>query len=288
MMLRTKLVVGFLGIAVITSMLGIVSIGSIVAADRAFTRYTENVSTADQDMQKKAAQQKIHRSLDSAQNMLMGGSFAILLFASIIGIFFARTISRPINRLHRMIRDISRGNLGTDIDESIKQRNDEIGSLAQAFDRTIISLKIAMKRTAPELAEQVTQTKEKRDEALSLLEATFDAVDEAIAITDMDHTFREYNEAFLDIWGLPDGMSDAEEAVRQAAEKVRNPEEFRNRVEYLFEHPDESAEDTIRLTDGTILKRHARPLKSDGETIGRLWRFRAAESLEEHDNEDDR
>ena len=49
----------------------------------------------------------------------------------------------------KTIEDISQGKMSTVIEE--KERNDEIGNLARAFERTIVSLKLAMKMSIPAL-----------------------------------------------------------------------------------------------------------------------------------------
>ncbi len=67
---------------------------------------------------------------------------AVLIF----GIYFVRKlIVLPIQNLTQMAIDISIGKLDSKIDPKILESKDEIGKLAQAFDRTVISLKLAMK-----------------------------------------------------------------------------------------------------------------------------------------------
>src|SRR5690606_22601166 len=53
------------------------------------------------------------------------------------------------------------------------------------------------------------------------------------------------------------------------------PEEFLERVRYLYEHPDEQSRDEVRLRDGRVLDRHSAPVRSvDGILYGRIWFFR--------------
>ena len=54
-------------------------------------------------------------------------------------------ILTPIQRLTKVVNDISVGKLDTKIDSKILESLDEIGVLARAFDRTIVSLKLAMR-----------------------------------------------------------------------------------------------------------------------------------------------
>ena len=61
------------------------------------------------------------------------------------GLYLSRFISKPIQQLTKTIEDISMGKLDTEIKG--KERKDEIGDLARAFERTIVSLKLAMRKT---------------------------------------------------------------------------------------------------------------------------------------------
>ena len=56
-------------------------------------------------------------------------------------------IVKPIEYIKETMEEISEGKLDTEVAE--KDRNDEIGELARAFERTIVSLKLAMKKTPP-------------------------------------------------------------------------------------------------------------------------------------------
>jgi len=51
----------------------------------------------------------------------------------------------PIYKLTKVVNDISTGQLDSKIDPTMLESADEIGGLARAFDRTIVSLKLAMK-----------------------------------------------------------------------------------------------------------------------------------------------
>ena len=90
---------------------------------------------------------EVNNSITTAQNTIFIVSGIILIVAIVIGLFIARSISVPIQKLTKSIDDISMGIL--DVEIRGKDRNDEIGKLAQAFERTIVSLKLAMKKAKP-------------------------------------------------------------------------------------------------------------------------------------------
>ena len=57
-------------------------------------------------------------------------------------------ISKPIWKLTKTIEDISLGKLDTEVEG--KERKDEIGDLARAFERTMVSLKLAKRKIGKE------------------------------------------------------------------------------------------------------------------------------------------
>ncbi len=86
-------------------------------------------------------------------------SFGTLGVVLLLSVFLTRRLVRPIKRLTRNIEDISMGKLDTEIYPKIRNSRDEIGDLARAFDRTTVSLKLAMKQTAPELMKESEELK---------------------------------------------------------------------------------------------------------------------------------
>jgi len=92
-------------------------------------------------------------------------SFVVFALSVIVFMILMITfmLIQPIKKLTNTVEDISMGKLDVEVDSKLKESKDEIGDLARAFDRTIISLKLAMKQTSPEL-------KKKSDSLIKLLE----------------------------------------------------------------------------------------------------------------------
>jgi diguanylate cyclase (GGDEF)-like protein len=56
---------------------------------------------------------------------------------------------------------------------------------------------------------------------------------------------------------------------------VKEPEKFRLRVQYLYDHPAEASQDDLEMADGRVIDRHTIVLmKPGGEILGRVWFFR--------------
>lgn len=75
--------------------------------------------------------------------------FAITIILS--GLIISDSLTASIRKLTLVIDQISTGRLDAEIDPELKRSQDEIGELARAFDRTLVSLKLALKQTSPVL-----------------------------------------------------------------------------------------------------------------------------------------
>ncbi len=137
-------------------------------------------------------------------------TFIIITCVIIFSFLISRLISKPIERLTETIEDISRGKL--DVRVEGKERNDEIGDLARAFDRTLVSLKLAMKQTAPELRKEreelkkIIEGKTKTEDALKKAkeysEALIQKMPSAVFTVDLEKRITSWNSRAEEITGL--------------------------------------------------------------------------------------
>lgn len=84
------------------------------------------------------------RSLNTVQTTLIVGLLFTLLVVALVAVFLTQLIVRPITRFTRQMEEISLGNV--DIQVSGLERKDEIGQLAQAFNRMVQGVKMMMRR----------------------------------------------------------------------------------------------------------------------------------------------
>jgi len=73
-------------------------------------------------------------------------ALASILVAVLVGFFLARSITAPVKNLTDAVNDISKGKLDVKLNNALLDSQDEIGDLARAFDRTVVSLKLAMRK----------------------------------------------------------------------------------------------------------------------------------------------
>jgi PAS domain S-box-containing protein len=72
-------------------------------------------------------------------------SILFIIFASVIPFFIIKSIIKPINKLAHIAEEIGAGNIDIKISSDLKKRGDEIGKLAQAYDKLITSSHFALK-----------------------------------------------------------------------------------------------------------------------------------------------
>lgn len=126
---------------------------------------------------------------------------------------------------------------------------------------------IDSKSTSDELAHQ-----------RSLLEAVMETSVDGILVVGEQREYVTWNRRFVEMWGVPEelvGDETEELALEWAQDQVADPAAFLEKVEYLYEHPDEESWDEVRLEDGRVFDRYSAPVKGDdGTHYGRVWFFR--------------
>src|SRR3954447_9410788 len=112
----------------------------------------------------------------------------------------------------------------------------------------------------------------------ALLRAQTEALLDGILVVSGEGRILLANRRFAEIWGFPDdvlasGSDDA--ALAFVRDKLRDPDEFMERVAYLYRHPEETSRDEIQLLDGRTIIRYSAPVTlDDGSYAGRVWFFR--------------
>ncbi len=130
-------------------------------------------------------------------------------------------------------------------------------------------------------ARDITARK-RADEALrwktALFEAQVNASIDGILVVDKDHRRIIVNGRLVEMLGIPQAVLDDEDQsalVRFLMGRTKNPEQFLQRVTYLYKHPSESSRDEIELENGMVFDRYSAPvLGDDGYYYGRIWAFR--------------
>ncbi len=70
--------------------------------------------------------------LTSMRNSILAGSALVLVLATLLGLIFARSVTRPISRLTRTMGSLAGGDLSVEV--TGQKRSDEIGAMARAVE----------------------------------------------------------------------------------------------------------------------------------------------------------
>jgi two-component system cell cycle sensor histidine kinase/response regulator CckA len=112
----------------------------------------------------------------------------------------------------------------------------------------------------------------------ALLEATLNSSLDGIMVVDGKRRGRiSINQQAIDLWKIPDEVlerNDYEAQLKHSTGMTRYPDQFLEKVNYLYEHPNETCRDEIELNDGTIVDRYTAPVFGEDATYyGRIWTF---------------
>jgi PAS domain S-box-containing protein len=125
-------------------------------------------------------------------------------------------------------------------------------------------------------------TRQKRTErelqkSFSLLRATLDSTDVAILVVDERGKISNFNESFVQLWGVPEDIARTRDEDRMLAfllDSVEDPGDFAKHVMGLHSRRDVETRSSVKLKDGRVLQRTAKPQRVEGKTVGTVLSFR--------------
>ena len=128
----------------------------------------------------------------------------------------------------------------------------------------------------------------------ALLEAQAEATIDGLLAVSEDRNVAFYNDRFLEIWDIPESAIE-QNPTGNPLDKVllghvtgllEDPEEFRQKIENLYDHPGKKSRDLVQLSDGRWLDRYSAPIVGgSGNHYGRLWVFRDVTERERRERE---
>ncbi|MBI5355107.1 MAG: PAS domain S-box protein [Candidatus Aenigmarchaeota archaeon] len=155
--------------------------------------FSDSVKTLD------FASMERERTLGAATSVVVEVVIVALILSIPLSIALSYIISKPIVKLTRIIDDISKGKLDSEIDERIKNGDDEISDLARSFNRTIVSLKLAMRETTPQLKEEMNHLREGLGDTNQIMEMLNRCY--IVSKTDTDGKINYANAVFCELSG---------------------------------------------------------------------------------------
>ena len=128
-------------------------------------------------------------------------------------------------------------------------------------------------RRAKEALEQRTR---ELAQALVIMRATLESTTDAILVTDEEGKVTDFNDKYLDMWGIPREKLEGGTAsdVREfASRNFADPQRFLARIAEIAATMQESF-DLLELKDGRIFERYSKVLFVEGRCVGRVWSLR--------------
>jgi two-component system, LuxR family, sensor kinase FixL len=200
----------------------------------------------------------------------------LLVVLGLIIYFVINHLIRPIQKLTIAAGKIGGGHFDYKVD---KQSNDEVGLLADAFNKMTLDLRQTT-TSVDNLNSEITERKQAEEwlnRSLSLLNATLESTADGILVINQDGKVVSLNQKFLQLWHIPQSVADSNDdkiLLSYVLGQLRDPKAFLAKVEQLYSEPDASSEDVIEFNDGRTFERHSQPQKLGKEIVGRVWCFR--------------
>jgi len=130
------------------------------------------------------------------------------------------------------------------------------------------------------VAEDITERKQAEQQLLwktAFFEAQVHSNLDGVLVVDSEGKTILQNQRLIDLWGIPDAFAigvSSPQRLELLTSRVKNPQAFIEKVEWLYDRRDEASRDEIELIDGTILDRYSAPVMGhDGKYYGRIWSF---------------
>ena len=122
----------------------------------------------------------------------------------------------------------------------------------------------------------------------ALLDAQVESSLDGILVVDEQGTRIITNNRLLTMWKVPQsiiGQKNDDALLKYVVGLVKNPDQFVEKVKYLYRHQNETSRDEIEFEDGLVMDRYSSPvIGRDGKYYGRIWTFR---DITEHKRAED-
>lgn len=98
-----------------------------------------------------------------------------------------------------------------------------------------------------------------------------------ILVVDSKRGITSLNRKFIEMWHLPKHIvvsQDDNQALAFVAEQLESPKGFFVEVSQMYKQLSLEIHDAIDFKDGRRFERYTQPLWTEGENVGRIWKFR--------------
>jgi diguanylate cyclase (GGDEF)-like protein len=153
--------------------------------------------------------------------------------------------------------------------------------LNESLECMVLQRTAALDETNQELMAEIRRRKQVEESLVlktAFLEAQANSTVDGILVVDGNNRKLLQNQMFIDLFQVPPRVAENEDdsqLLSWVLDRVSDPEQFAQRVKYLYEHLEEKSQDEITLKNGQVLDRYSAPVIGiDGKHYGRIWSFR--------------
>lgn len=121
-----------------------------------------------------------------------------------------------------------------------------------------------------------TEQKQATERERSFLQSVIEATNNGILVTNADRDIVHYNDQFVRMWNLSRDLLDAgdgELIFETVLDMVADQEDFREMIEDLYDHPDQTVDTDVQLIDGRILDLYSTAVTLNDSRLGRQWTY---------------
>jgi PAS domain S-box-containing protein len=127
----------------------------------------------------------------------------------------------------------------------------------------------------------ITERKRAEEEMLwktAFLESQIEADLDGMLVVDSNNQRILTNKRLIEMWKVPQHIAeDKNDAslLQYVVSQIKYPEQFLEKVKYLYSHKDETNRDEIEFKNGMVFDRYSSPvIDKKGKYFGRIWTFR--------------
>lgn len=110
-----------------------------------------------------------------------------------------------------------------------------------------------------------------------LLEAQLNTTVDGVLIVNQNHKKLLINPRFIKLFNVPQRIADDADdrsLLQHIVSLVKFPDQFLEKLNYIYDHEDMTSSDEIELKDGSTLDRYSSPIvDKNGTKYGRIWTF---------------
>lgn len=115
------------------------------------------------------------------------------------------------------------------------------------------------------------------EQLLSLIGTTLESTTDGIMALDKDGRLVRFNQRFVEMWRIPDDITafwEHEQMIGCICTRLKHPENFLARIDYLCRHSGEESFNLLECLDGRLIEHYSLPQPLGVDTVGRVFSFR--------------